>query len=289
MDMKLFEEVLNGRITQYQLEKRFIHKNGRVIWGLTTITLVFNAEGMPQFAVGTIEDITERKKTESALVESETRFRNLAMHVEKIRENERAKIATDLHDDLGQMLTALNMDVAWLKCSLKGESTEISEKLSSVSSIILDSINRIHTLSAELRPGILNDLGIAAALEWQLEEFRKRTHAIYNFNYEPDDIVLSQEVSIQLFRIVQEALTNIARHAEATQISLELIQDKVSVVLILKDNGKGITNEEIQDSHSFGIIGMRERVRTLGGEFFISGSKGKGTMLNIHIPQITTL
>jgi len=284
-DFALFQEVIEEKRDRYQLEKRYIHKNGNVVWGLVNVSVIRDKDGKMQFTIATIEDITERKLIEQELLKSKDEVTNLLAHLENIREMERTKIAADLHDDLGQRLTALNMDLSWLKNRLKFARPEIAERLASISSMLLKTIETVQYISTELRPGILDDFGLTATIEWHLEEVRKRTGIHYVFSSLPEEFVFSPDISILFFRIIQEALTNITRHSAATDVSIALKQENRKLRLTISDNGRGITTSEIKNPKSFGIIGMRQRVKTFGGDFTISGKNRRGTTIEIGIPQ----
>jgi PAS domain S-box-containing protein len=286
-DLLLFQEILEGKRTHYQIEKRYIHKNGSLIWCLAGVTLILDKNGRPKFAIGTIDDITERKKIEQELIKSKAEITGFAKHLEDVREKERARIASDLHDDLGQRLTALNMDLSWLISRLKFARPDIANRLISMSALLLNTIEATQAISTELRPGILDDLGLSTAIEWQLEEFSKRTGIHYRLSFPPDDLTISPELSILFFRIVQEALTNITRYARATNVNIDLRQENETLNLVINDNGCGITNSDISNPKSFGILGMRERVKSYRGDFSITGKKGKGTRIKIVIPIIS--
>jgi PAS domain S-box-containing protein len=229
-------------------------------------------------------DITKRKRFEHELKLSRDVLRNLSMHIEEAREKERTKIATNLHDDLGQMLTALNIDLGWLEENLSELQPELLDKINAMKELLLDSIERIRSISTELRPSILDDLGLAEAVEWHLEELKKLTGIYYELDITPEEFKLAPEISIIVFRIVQEILTNITRHANATLVRINLARDEKTVRLEATDNGRGIKKAEIDDPKSFGIIGMRERVISFGGSFRIGGAKGKGTKVLVEIP-----
>jgi PAS domain S-box-containing protein len=284
-DQALFQEVIEGTRSQYQIEKRYIHKNGSLIWGLASISLIKDKEGRPQFTIGTLEDITERKALTQELISTRDEITNLAAHIEKIREMERTKIAADLHDDLGQQLTALNMDLSWLRTNLINADRPIIGRLASMSAILLKTIETVQFISTELRPGILDDFGLTAAIEWHLEVVRKRTGINHKLSLLPDDSDISPDISILIFRIVQEALTNITRHARASFVHIVLKQENGKLHLIIRDNGRGITKAEIKNPRSFGIIGMKQRVKSFGGTFDIFGRSQNGTTLEITIPK----
>lgn len=239
-------------------------------------------------------DITERKKAEEGLRKSEEelrtshrRLRELAAHLEAVREHERASIARELHDDLGQVLTALKMDLSSLQRELSGERIDIRPRTDAMSELVSQALAVSKRLSADLRPGVLDDLGLAAAIEWQAQQFEERIGVKCR--------VVVQEVSLEprcataLFRICQEALTNVARHAQATLVELRLTARGRDVVLKVTDNGRGITEHQMSDPHSFGLMGMRERVHPYGGEVKIVGHPGKGTTVTALLPRSTCL
>lgn len=228
-------------------------------------------------------DITERKKAEEELRKSHEELRNLSAYLQRIREDERAKIAREIHDELGQALTAIKMDMSYL-FKKYNDHCSVSEKAESIFRVIDSTIQAIKRISTELRPGILDDLGLAAAIEWQVKEFEKRFNIKCHFHIDKEDVNIDKEVSTAIFRVLQEGLTNIARHAAATEVFINLYEDKDTLCLAINDNGRGISVEDIRNPKSFGLIGMRERVRFLGGDFFIMGNPGKGTRIEIRIP-----
>lgn len=231
-----------------------------------------------------ILDVSKRRQFETDLLKSRDEVVKLAMHVESIREKERAKIAADLHDDLGQRLTAIHLELAGLKKRMERHSPQLKDKINTISSMVVTSIETIQALTAELRPGILDDLGLIAAIEWQLNELEKRTGISFSFTHSSDELKIPKELGVHLFRVVQEALTNIIRHSDAARASVELRSNNGILSMKIEDDGRGITKDRISDSFSLGIIGMRERVRSCGGTFSISGSEMSGTIIKISIP-----
>jgi len=226
----------------------------------------------------------ERRQAEMELKRSQELFRNLSAHLQDVREEERTRIARQIHDDMGQALTALKIDLSWLNKRLANDQDSIHEKLQSMVTLINETIETVHNVSADLRPGILDDFGLAAAIEWQAEEFQKRTGVACTTGLTPDEFELSKETSTNLFRIVQESLTNIIRHANATEVAIKLSEKKAILVLEIQDNGQGISDAAITDPRSFGLIGIRERVHLLGGEVDISGSQDAGTRVIVKLP-----
>jgi len=234
-----------------------------------------------------ITNITDRKQAEDQLRTSREQLRSLSAHLESVREEERTNVAREIHDELGQTLTALKIDLSWLTKRLPKEQELLLEKAKSIYELADTAIQTVKRISAELRPGILDDLGIAAALEWQASEFEKLAEIKCGFSSNPKDIVLDTERSTAIFRIFQEALTNIIRHANATKAKASLRKETGRIVLRVRDNGKRIEKWQISDPKSFGLIGMRERVHLWGGEINISGVPGKGTTVEVSIPLVS--
>ena len=230
------------------------------------------------------QEITERIRAEEELKQSQEQLRDLASHLQLIREEEGSRIAREIHDELGQALTALKMDAHWLGLRLSSHQQVLVDKIKSMSMIIDTTVQAVRRISSELRPGLLDDLGLTAAIEWQAHEFCSRAGLQCSIRSEPEDIILDQSRSIALFRIFQEALTNIARHAHATRVEVILKENTDTVEMEVRDNGEGITAEQLAASRSFGILGIRERVHSLGGELRISGAPDRGTTVHVSLP-----
>jgi len=228
-------------------------------------------------AIITSQDITERKKSEEELDRSREQLRNLTAYLQSVREQERTNIAREIHDDLGQTLTALKMDISWLGKKLPKDQETLLEKTKAMTKLTDMTIKTVKRISTELRPGLLDDLGLVAAIEWQAEEFQHRMGMRCELTVDPEEIILDQDRSTAIFRIFQETLTNIARHAKATRVTASLKEKDDKLELRVRDNGSGITKEQISDSKSFGLMGIRERVHPWGGQVKISGKPGKGT------------
>lgn len=227
----------------------------------------------------------EHQEAEARIRSSEDQLRRLQAHVQQVREEERLSLAREIHDHLGQALTALKIDLSWLR--KRGGSIDpaiMQDKLDGMAEIIDDAMNTVHHVASELRPRILDDLGLAEAIEWQTEEFSKRTGIVCDVALGDDDLALSPEQSTALFRIFQEALTNVARHAGATEVTVSLDRSAEGVSLLVADNGRGIRLEEIENRLSYGLLGIRERAYSLGGEVEIKGEAGSGTRLKVSIP-----
>lgn len=233
--------------------------------------------------------IDKRIMTEKKLIKSREQLRVLSTHLQSIREDERTLVAREIHDELGQALTALNFDSSWLYNHLPKERDDLQKKVKSMLEIINLTMNKVKRLSSELRPGILDDLGIVAAIEWQANNFQDTTGISCDVDIEPDEINLDNEIGTAIFRIFQETLTNVARHAKASMVKVQLKNTKNSIVLRVNDNGIGITKKQIDSSSSLGILGIIERVRALNGEVRINGTQGSGTTVTVKIPENTRL
>ncbi len=217
----------------------------------------------------------------------EDQLRALTARVESVREEERTGIAREIHDELGQSLTALKMDLAWLmrRCAQGTLAPDVAnERLGQMSEMTDGIIQVVRRISAELRPGVLDDLGLVAAVEWQLQEFEKRTESTCILEEHLGELELDRAVSTAVFRIFQEALTNIARHAEARRVDVGLRSDGVSLVLEVCDDGRGITEAEAKGPSSLGLLGIRERARRLGGDVVIERREPRGTRLRLQLP-----
>lgn len=240
-----------------------------------------------QRIVITYEDITEKRHAEEELERSREQLRNLSMHLQSVREKESARIAREIHDELGQSLTALQMGISWLGSQLSENLTALKEKTDRMARLVDTTIESVHRIMAELRPTVLDDLGLTAAVEWLTEDFTSRSGIRCETYVDCRDSSIGRELATTLFRIIQETLTNVARHANATMAWIRLTQDTHEIYLEIADNGKGITRAQIENSRSFGIIGIRERVHLLNGSVMIAGKYRRGTTLKAHIPMFT--
>jgi PAS domain S-box-containing protein len=240
-------------------------------------------------AWGTQRDETERKLAEEQIKNSRQQMRSLAARLQSIREKERTDIAREIHDIIGQGLTGVKIDISRLAKLLPESGDEsvrgtMTEKLKDVNRLLGETIVQVKNLSTELRPGVLDKFGLTAAVEWQCQEFERRTGIKYQFRLPHEEPSLSVERSTALFRILQEALTNVACHSRAGKIIVELKVKDRDVTLTAQDDGRGITVDEISAPSSLGLLGMRERAEMLGGDFNIQGEQGRGTVVNVSIP-----
>jgi len=273
----MFENDLQ-QVSEFRCRK----KSGEEIW-VSAVGAVIEYQGKAA-GLASFTDITDRKRVEEESKKSREELRNLSTYLQSVREEERKLVAYEIHDELGQALTALKMDLSWLVRRLPEEQKPLLEKAEAMSSLIDTTSRTVKRISSQLRPGLLDDLGLIAAIEWQAEEFQSHTGIKCQVNLEADDTALEQNCATAIFRIFQEALTNVARHAGATKVKVSLAEKAGKLVMRVRDNGTGIAEEQISAPQSFGLMVMRERARYLGGEFKVSGTQGKGTTLILSIP-----
>ncbi len=264
---------------------------GRIRFGTNArdskwINLRARVRKLPSGAVisdGIISNINDSKLAQQAIENQRQQLRQLASHVERVKEEERTHIAREIHDDLGGTLTAAKIDLAWIHNRLRPDQPELAEKAVGMQSLLDSAIETTGRVSRSLRPSVL-DYGVTAAIEWQVKEFRKRMGITCDFVCSPDDIELDPEFSTALFRIFQETLTNIAKHAAASHVAISIEDDGSAVLLSVIDDGKGMHMEDAKKLGSYGIRGMRERAEFLGGTIDISGSPGAGTQVRVLLP-----
>jgi len=269
------------------IESEYRLKNAKGEWRwFYSRDIVFKrtSDGLLKLILGISQDVTERKVVEQELKNSREQLRILLAHLQSVREDERTRISREIHDELGQSLTALKIDLSWLLKRLNREQKPLVEKAELMSNLIDMNIQTVKRISAELRPGLLDDLGLPAAFEWQAEDFQKRTGIHCEVRIRPEDIALDRNLSTAIFRIFQETLTNVVRHAKARNVSVTLTKKREEFLLEVRDDGKGITEKQISSPKSIGLIGMRERVHFFGGDVKISGRKDKGTVVTVTIP-----
>ncbi|MGZ8540279.1 MAG: sensor histidine kinase [Chitinophagaceae bacterium] len=229
-----------------------------------------------------------RSGLEQKIVESgqmNEQLRQLTAHLQNIREEERIHIAREMHDELGQLLTAFKMDISWLdKRTADTDNIAIKEKLADMNKLIDDSVIFVRKLASELRPSMLDDFGLIPALEWHSEEFNKRFDIKVDFHSDTRELKTSPVIATGLFRMYQESLTNVARHAEATKVSATLQTTKDRVCLSVQDDGKGFSLINGDPGKTLGLLGMRERAAMIGGKLEIKSAPGKGTYVVVTVP-----
>lgn len=292
-DRTFVRKVIDTALLDHQafsFEHRLIRPDGKIRTVYAQGEVVLNDAGQPITMIGTGQDITERKRFEEQLRTSREQLRALSAHLQSVREEERVNIAREVHDELGQVLTALKMDLSLLNYKLMESSAVIPrrklfDEIKSMSNLVDTTIQSVRKIVTELRPEVLDHLGLMAAIEWQAQEFQTRTGIICNVDSNLDSIEMEdRDCATAIFRVLQETLTNVARHSNATRVDITLKEMGEALILRVKDNGRGITEIEMSNAKSFGLLGIKERTFLLGGEVEILGEPGDGTCITVEIP-----
>lgn len=237
-----------------------------------------------------LHDIGDRKRSETELQGSRESLREVAGRMEAVREEERARVARAVHDEIGAALTAIKMDLAQVRHNLahagqaEGALRAAEDRTQAASRMVDETMQTVRRIAMELRPAVLDDFGLVAALDWQLTEFQKRTGLEVGLSVAPGKDELDPASATAVFRVFQEILTNVMRHAAATRVEVRLFQEDQALVLDVRDNGRGIRAEEAVGQGSMGLLGMRERVRLRGGQVEVSGAPGEGTQVRVTVP-----
>jgi len=269
----------------YDVEYRVGTHSGDIRWIQSRGQALWNNSGEPYRMVGWIMDVTDRKRAEEALRISREDLRLLSANILHIREGEKTRIARELHDDLGQQLTALKIEVAMVEHELKTDGSRSHRiGLSNVYALIDRLVGSVRRIAADLRPVMLDDLGLIAAIDWLINEFSTRHNVRVVTSFDARGIAFNGDSGTAVFRMIQEALTNIARHSGATEVMLEIARDEPNCVVRVADNGRGTECDARPNRDSFGLLGLRERAARLGGEIRISTGPGLGFALTITLP-----
>lgn len=271
-------------LTHTRLHYRFIRRDGAVRFGYSEWKVEFNSNGEPQRMYGILQDITERKEAENELKETNRQLHDLSSYLQDVREEERIHIAREIHDELGQQLTGLKMNVHWLNKKLAPTDTQVKEKLAEIVELIDETVRSVRRISANLRPSILDDIGLIAALEWHSQEVQKRSEINVSFTASIQEPDLPVPVATGVFRIYQEVLTNAVRHANAHNITSVLDLQEDQLILNIRDDGQGMDQQAVKKKKTLGLLGIRERTFLLGGRFKLDSEPGKGTAIQITIP-----
>jgi PAS domain S-box-containing protein len=270
---------------------RFRRQDGSYASVLDHGYILRNADGKPARLVGGIRDITERRKAEEALKNSRRQLRALSARLQSAREEERANVAREIHDELGQMLTALKLNLDWLERKIEEREHDRSlnpllDRVVECGEMIESAIHTMQRIATDLRPGVLDHLGLAAALREEAHRFQKRSGVACEVHLPTDRVGLPREAATAIFRIFQEALTNVARHAQATAVRVTLETNGQWVTLSIEDNGRGIRPDDVADSRSLGLLGMRERAAVLGGEVAVEPVTPHGSRVTLRLPRM---
>jgi PAS domain S-box-containing protein len=270
----------NGTADYEAISKR---KNGsEFVSEISLIQIGVNGQALIQVIV---RDVSKQKSTKQNLITAKERYRALASRIESAREDERTHIARNIHDDLGHSLTALLMDLHLISKKPEFKGNAIEAELNSMINLTKSSISITQNIAANLRPGILDTLGLSAALEWQLKEFAKRNIIKLHISIQPEGAEqINPKAATAIFRVFQEILTNVSRHAKATSLNVAFSNDTKNVTLFVGDNGVGISDESINHVNSLGLLGMEERTNIVGGNFSITSPFTGGTEVNVTIP-----
>jgi two-component system sensor histidine kinase UhpB len=264
-----------------------MRKDGKRIYTLLSPKPIYDDIGQLRGSVSVLTDISARREVEKELNKSREQLRNLSQYLQSVREKESTRIAREIHDELGQHLTALKMDLSILSrlvLSNEEEQKKFLNKLNEMSKLIDSTIHTVQKISAELRPGLLDDLGLIPALEWLSQDFQNRLNIDCKLHIDCNDIGVDPDLATAIFRISQEALTNVVRHANASKVSIRLREIDGKLELRISDNGKGISENDVFSASSLGLMGMRERLHPFGGELRIDGIPQVGTTLIAILP-----
>jgi signal transduction histidine kinase len=282
--LKSYEDLRAGQAEHDNQEYRILLPDGGVRWVLDSARMR-HENGVIRID-GVVGDITQRKLAEEKARHAFEQLRALAAHTEGVREEERKRVAREIHDQLGQALTALKIDLSGLLREFHSCDQAHPGKAESILRLVDETIQSVRRISTELRPGILDDLGLVAAVEWAAEEFQARTGTECRLELPEGDVAADPAQATAIFRIFQETLTNVARHANATRVDVRLADGNGGLVLEVRDNGAGISAEKLSQGQSLGILGMRERAALLGGVLAIRGAAGEGTAVEVRIPEV---
>ncbi len=279
----LYQQTGEGPVLNKLTEITALHHSGKEF--PIELAIVPIKKSGDDFFCAFIRDITLRKTAEEKLQHSYEEIRRLASHLQEVREEERLIISREIHDQLGQQLTVMKMDIDWLKKKLVLTNNQPAQgKLDELNLMMDETMKTVRKIAADLRPSLLDDLGLGAAIEWHLNEFEKRSGiAVHNTGLS-EEISLPVATKTGLFRIVQESLTNAARYAQAKNIRVKLEKNDDQVLLTIQDDGIGFDQEKVSAKKTFGIVGMRERTTMMGGSYNMRSMPGKGTTIIVHVP-----
>lgn len=285
-NQRLNAELQDGLRKSFQMEKRYRRKDGQLIWVRTTVFPVPGPGGALPCDAALVEDITERKRAEEQRDRSLQELRALSLRLLTIRDEEAARISREVHDEIGQSLTALAMDVAWLekRLSRRKTSEDLKAKLAAMARLVDATMESVQRIAMELRPGVLDELGLEAAIEWATRRFEERTDVGCSLGTFLGSASIDPPRATAVFRILQEALSNVARHASATRVEVLLSAQSGGLHLVVRDNGVGIETARIGDPGSLGLVGMRERALSFEGSLTIDRAPEGGTRVSAQIP-----
>lgn len=285
-------EIESANMSNQQLDRaihfRIIRKDGAIRHVLTYAKTEVNEFGVPVRRYGILQDITQSKEYELELKETNEQLHQLSGHLQEVREEERIHIAREIHDELGQQITGLKMDVSWLNKKITDRDEMVRQKINSILQLLDETVKSVRRISANLRPSMLDDLGLIAALEWHSQEVQQRSEIKVKFSALLPEPNLPAAVATGIFRIYQEILTNAVRHANAHVITGSLRLQDNWLVLAVKDDGRGMDHAQVKSKKTLGLLGIKERTFLLGGRFDLRSDPGKGTAIQVFIPLPNT-
>lgn len=291
LDELLRDAILNNKaIEQFELPRTSLGKDFTFLFWSQVIELLGK-----KYVLTALQDISDRKQVEKDLMVSEAKYKNLseqlvesreqlralAAHIQNVREEERIFIAREIHDELGHLLTVMKLDLEEFKINAGSEPDKLAEKIETMIELVNSGISSVRKISTELRPGILDHFGLIPALEWFIQQFQIHSKITCNCFFGKESINLSNEESSNIFRIVQEIFTNIARHSKADTVKVNMTENEGHIIFNIKDNGVGFNQDKHSTKNSFGILGMKERAISIGAEFKIVSSPGDGTEISL--------
>jgi signal transduction histidine kinase len=266
----------------------FLYTNTNPVWYEHSQEVLLSIGGLIADAIQKKQvdkELEEYRNQLEELVDTRTgELRQLSHQIQKIREEEKSRISREVHDELGQSLTALKMDIFQLEKRLPQESSDLRKRTQTMVGLVDNTIRSVQRIAMELRPPILDAFGLCEAIAWQAGEYEKRFGIKFDLNCLQNSLDLEKDLKTTFFRIFQESVTNVVRHAEASQVAVSMNHQRDQLIMKIEDNGKGIRQDQIEGSNSLGLIGIRERVRYWNGEVHFSGTPEKGTTVEIRIP-----
>jgi PAS domain S-box-containing protein len=281
----------NAKTTEEKLHAEMCWEHQKKDGSIVKVVILSNEiifENKQAFLV-MANDVTDKYEAEENLQKSKEAFRDLASHLETIREKERTHMAREIHDELGQQLTGLKMDISWINKKVKSDDPLVQQKMIDTIDLIDKTVITVRRIATQLRPSILDDLGLISAMDWQSEEFQKRAEIDSTFTANVTHVSVTTDVATNLFRIYQESLTNVSRHSKATAVTATLILENDILTLTISDNGIGFNETDIVSKKTLGLLGMKERVSLINGTYKITGNIGVGTSVIISVPLNLTV
>lgn len=273
----------------FSIEYRLRRYDGEYRWILDQGRAFYDLKGRFAGYIGSCFDVTERRQAEEASRRSHEQLRALSVRLQAVREEESKRIARAIHDELGQALTSLNLDLSWIQEKLQAEQhqplrSQLQRRMKGAKALLDKTVQSVQRISSELRPAMLDDFGLTATLRWYAEEFEARSGIRCRWRPKPVTVGLSREKGTAFFRLFQEILTNVARHSDAHSVHLKLVRDHGELILEVADDGKGFDEMKLPTHKSLGLLGMQERVAIIGGHLQVRSAPGKGTKITISAP-----